>query len=316
MKNLALSALLLAASPSALLAQDALTPTDVLEFGQIAATGRLQATTLKATAVSAAIDLDLDSLSYQFVLEGAVGLGMGFELEAEIPYQFAGDTDGDGTILGLPATLDSEQSGFGDLQLRPIYRFLKEDASSPQLVLGLILVAPTGNDKDGEAEINSAALGFQPGEEGGIGSGVWSYGVMAGVSKKLGPVEPYLAGTFVWGGERDVDGVDEDRADVGTLLAGAELHLTEQARLDVRAFFQSVGKDITEDDAVKQEEEAHTQFGGQILLYIKLGGALTLVAGGSAVAVEDHEVDDTLLLDAEDAFYWTAQLGLHLFFGK
>ncbi len=328
MTRIALAALLLGALPAVSRAQDALTPTDVLEFGQVSGTGRFQLVNGSANLViddpTVDLDLDVDIVAYQFVFEAGVGLGMGFEVELAIPYQIQGTSEGDGSgILGPPfppgyssLETEGEELGFGDLEARAIYRLLKEDASTPQLILGLIIVAPTGNDKRGETEFVVNGTQAVESEEGGIGNGVWAYGLGGGISKKLGAVEPYFLAGYVWGGTRQRNGVDEDRSDVGSLAFGAEWHATPQWRIDTRATLQFVGEDVTEDGRLEQKEEAHLQYGGQALLYVNLGTGLTLVAGGGATFIEDHETDDVSRTELRETFLWSLQIGLHVLLGK
>ena len=311
---------LLTTAASEALAQEepkhALTLTDVLEFGQFSLTGRLALFDGKATLAdpTGAADLDFDLTTFDFSFEGAVGLGQGFEVEVAIPYQFVGDTDGDGDLGGVPVDFESENEGFGDLEVTPVYRLMLEDESTPQWIVAAIIVAPTGNDKRGRPEISAGPLS-QSGEKGGIGEGVWNYGLGTAVSKRFGIAEPYVGFSYVIGGKRSRNGVDEDRADVGSILLGSEWHVSPDATLDTRVFIQFSGEDVTEDGGVKTKEEANVSYGFQTEVYIHLGSGFSLLAGGAVLAVEDHEVDDTGPLDIEDTVLYGVQIGIHYFFG-
>ncbi len=296
------------------LAQEGLTPTDVHEFGAFSASLRMELADGRGEFTGTGVDLDVDLAQYRLILAGAVGLGMGFEVEASIPYQIDGEVETDGTFLGAPADTEQESLGFGDLQLGLVYRLLKEDATGPQLIVGALIVAPTGNDADGRADGNLGAIALD-GEEGGIGDGVWKYGVGAGVSKRLGGVEPYLVAAYVFGGDRSHDGVDEERADVGTISLGAELHVTEQATIDLRVTGQFVGEDVQEDQGVEEAAERHFDHSYAAALYIDLGPGLTLVAGAALGFVGDHETDKATGAELEDTMIYSFQLGLHFNFG-
>lgn len=296
------------------MAQEGLTPTDVHDFGAFSASLRMELADGKGDFTGTGVDLDVDLAHYRLLLAAAVGLGMGFEVEASVPYQIQGDVKTDGTFGAAAADTEQESLGFGDAQLGLIYRLLKEDATGPQVIVGALIVAPTGNDADGRFEGTLGATSFD-GEEGGIGQGVWRYGVGAGISKRLGMVEPYLVAAYLFGGERSHDGVDEERADVGTISLGSEFHVTAQATIDVRVTANFVGEDIQEDQGVKEKAEKHFDHAYAAALYINLGPGITLVAGGGVEFVGDHETDTATGTELEDTMVYSLQLGLHFNFG-
>ncbi len=295
-------------------AQEGLTPTDVHDFGEFSASLRMELADGQGDFTGTGVDLDVDLAQYRLVAAAAVGLGMGFEVEATVPYQITGEVETDGTFGGLPADTEQESLGFGDAQLGLIYRLLEEDATGPQVIVGALVVAPTGNDADGRADGTLGAFTLD-GEEGGIGQGVWKYGFGAAVSKRFGVVEPYLVGAYLFGGERSHDGVDEERSDVGTVSLGSEFHVTPQATIDVRAIAQFVGEDVQEDQGVKQEAEDHFDHTYAAALYINLGPGITLVAGGSVGFVGDHETNQTTGTELEDTMIYSLQPGVHVNFG-
>lgn len=295
--------------------QDALTPTDVLEFGQFSVTGSFRMNAGSGTRTDLATDVDFDSKAYLFQLSAAVGIGMGFEVELSIPWQFLGTTEGDGTFLGADVTTEQAVNGFGDLTLAAIYRLLKEDTLTPQWIAGIIVQPPSGNDKRGDPEVILGGVLQQVEDEGSIGDGVWRYGFLTGVSKRLGIVEPYGLLSYVIGGTRTRNGIREDRADVLSLTGGVEWHVTPDATIDTRAYYQFVGRDITESSLAEEKAEPHGQFGAQALLYIRMGGGFTLVAGGGATLVQDHEIDATTGTQEEDVIFYQLVIGLHFLFG-
>lgn len=315
-RGFAFLGLLLAGAPAAWAQEDALTPTDVLEAGQFTATVHLQFLSGHGDLRSDPVfEAELEEQTFEAMLGVAVGLGAGFEVEFSIPYRFRGTVEGDGELLGMSFESEDESLGFGDLQIAPIFRLLREDAFSPQIVIGGIAVAPTGNDKRGDTEVEIGGVPVLDGEEAGIGQGVWKFGALAGISKRLGLVEPYVLVSYVWGGERERNDVDEERADVTTVLAGAEWHLSPAARLDTRAIFLFVGKDVVEDAGREVVAESHFRYGLQASLYAHLGGGFTLILGGGVLFAEDHTTNEADDVTLENAFEWTLGVGLHLFIG-
>lgn len=304
-------------SASAALAQEkhALTPTDVLEFGQFSATGTFRMNAGTGTLADPTTDVDLDTESFLFQLDAAVGLGMGFEVELSIPWQFKGSLEGDGTFGGSSIELEQDVDGVGDLTLAAVYRMLKEDSLTPQWILGVVVVPPSSSAKQGQAGVILGGVQTQQEEDAAIGDGVWKYGFETGISKTMGLVEPYALVSYVFGGSRTRNGVRENRADVLSLVLGAEWHVTPAASIDTRAVFQHEGKDITEDNLAKAAEEAHWNYGAQVGVYINLGGGFTLVAGGAVFLVEDHQTNDLTMIDQNDAFFYQVVFGVHFFFG-
>lgn len=295
-------------------AQDALTPTDVLDFAEFSVTSLFQFARGQGTLKNTSIDLDLETNAYQVEVDAAVGLGMGFEVELVLPTQMRGTLESDGTFLGFPAETHQNNNGFGDLQIHLIYRLLKEDAQAPQWIVGVIGVAPSGNDNRGDAEIKLGGFKIQSEDDGGLGQGVWKYGAETAISKRLGILEPYLGANYIFGGTRQRNGVREERADTVAILAGAEIHVSPEVTLDLRGLAQWQGQDITEENGSQRTENTHWQYTAQAQLYYRLGLGFTLVLGGGVIFLEDHLTDQQAGTKFEDGFGWYIHAGLHFYF--
>jgi hypothetical protein len=289
---------------STAVAQDGLTPTDILDGGRVSVTGRLQFTQGQGTLTDGTIDLDADISEFQLILEGAVGLGMGFEVEASLPYQFTGNLEIEGTGIEQ----DFEEVGFGDLILSPVYRLLGDGKEGLQVIAGAMIVLPTG--KKEPAELN--------GEEGGIGDGVWRFGALAGISMRAGFIEPYFTIEWLSGGKTEVqnNAIEVERPDLWTLTLGSEFHFGEKITFDLRTFVEIVGDETEEDSlGVEATEESHFQNAWQAQLYCTVGSGLTLIAGVGVSFLEDHTVDNTANIDLEDTFFYSATVGIHIVLG-
>jgi hypothetical protein len=297
-------------------AQDGLTPTDVLPMGRFTATARLQTQlgtgTFDAFAGTVSEDIELRTFAVQF--EAAVGIGYGFELEASLPYAFTLETEVDAT--GLDIT--EESKGIGDMNLGANYMILPDSASGPQLMVGAFMVLPTGDDTPSVAEVQSTIPALnQAGEEGGIGEGAFTFGFLAGISKRMENLEPYLLFRYRLGGSNEEDNIDTDYADVGSVLLGLEIHSGEQVTLDVRAVLDFYSKEVEEDTTgAKSTEEAYVQYGLEGRLYASLGSQFSLVIGLGFRALEDHAIDEEADLNIEDTFVYGAEIGLHIVLGR
>lgn len=309
-----LSALFFLLCASAAWAQDdALLPTHLIEGGQVFGTATFRYLQGKGDAAILGVSGDFEQKAYFLQLDAGVGLGMGFEIDASIAGEFSGSTRAD--FPGAGVKFESESRGFSDLALAGIYRLLKDDKALPQLIVGAIVVAPVGNDKKGQPKTVVGGIQTQDGTESGLGQGVWHYGLEAGISKNLVVVEPYLMTSYVFGDKRTENGVHEDRSDVWSLTVGAQWHLSPQATIDTRAIFNREGVDKTENNGARAKEEQHFTYTGQVSLYAHLGGPATLVIGGGATFVEDHEVNDLAQLNIKNDYVWFVQIGIHLLLG-
>lgn len=303
--------------------KDGLTPTDVLEFAQITVTGSYRGTLASAslTQDSAGIDIDLESVADSFGLDLALGLPFGFEVEAHILWQFNGGSEGDGNLGAAEYESKQEVDGFGDLEIDINYALIKEGVVLPHWMIGIIYVAPTGDDKEGEAEQTVNGVQVTNDEDGAIGEGVWKFGLSTGLSKKISIAEVYALTSYVWGGTRTKNGIDEDAADKWTIIAGVEIHFNEYVRLDPRVFLQHVGESEKEeyDDVLgvyyQAQEESYWAYGFQASLYVKLGMGFTGVLSGGAYLAQDHEANDYNQLEIEDLTAYFFQVGLHFFLG-
>ncbi|MBI3857054.1 MAG: hypothetical protein HY293_15315 [Planctomycetes bacterium] len=298
MTRRSLPVFLLLACASAARADDALLPTHLVEGGQVFATATARYGGGKGDATVFGSKGDFDQSIFQLQLDAGIGLGMGFEVDASIYYQFVGDTHADFAAAGVE--FDSVSRGFSDLALEGRYGILKDSKVLPQLVVGAIVVAPAGNDKPGQTGTKVGGVSTSTKEEAGIGQGVWHYGFEAGLSKNLVVVEPYLATSYVFGDKRTVNGIHEDRADVWNLVVGARWYVTPLAALDTRAVFSRPGVDKTENNGSQVKEEPHFTYTGQLTLQSQLAPAVTFLAGGGVVFVEDHEVNDLVQLNLKD----------------
>ena len=326
MRNVSIAAALLVMAGVARAQQDGLTVTDILAPGQYSVTTGIAIAEAETTLpIPGFAVVELESSTMQLFLDIGVGLGDGFELEFMIPYQFAGTDEGSATaVFPLPVgaitmELEQDKTGFGDLEINGNYRILEESADSPQFIFGAILVLPTGNDKRGQAELDIIHPLFPgievEGEDGAIGDGVFRYGFGTAISKRFGVLEPYLGLQYVIGGERERNDIDEDRADVLSILLGTEIHLTETSTLDLAILLQDQSEDITEQGRVEVEEEDHSGYGVQAQGYFDAGASAAIVVGFTAFWIEDHMPDITSPVDLQDSFLWQISFGVHFLFG-
>jgi hypothetical protein len=308
--------LFLAGASTAWAQDDALLPTHLIDGGQVFVTGTNRYIGGGGDAEILSSPGDFTVSVFQLQLDAGVGLGMNFEIDASITYQFIGKTKSDFNVGGNNVEFDSENVGFSDLVLNPRYAILRDSATSPQLIVGGVLVAPVGNDKSGQSEQKTNGFVTTSGEDGGIGDGIWRYGFQTGLSKRIAILEPYLLTSYVWADPRKKNGVEEERADVWNLTLGAFWHLSPMATLDTRFIVSRESDDKSENTGTQVEEEAHFNYTAQAALHLRAGSIATFIIFAGATFVQDHEVLDQIQLEVSDDINWFAGVGLHLLFGK
>lgn len=294
--------------------EDVLTPTDVLESGKASFTARFSYTrgTGKFKNSTNGTDLDAELETFQILLEAGVGLGHGFELELEIPYQIRGTTEAEGMLPPFgPSRLEFEEEQFGDLTVRGIYRLFKEDASHPQWIIGAIGIAPVGWGREADPEL-TFFLGTVDGETGGIGERAWKGGIMSAISKRFGVVEPYFAGSYVFAGDTEIRDKTIERRDFGVAMAGLEIHVSPQATFDLRGSLTFNDEEVTRENNTTDTEEKHVVVTLQAQVYMRLGSGVTLVVGGGATGIEDHLQSREDNTEIEDFGAYFLQFGFHV----
>jgi hypothetical protein len=294
-------------------AQDGLTPTDVLPTGRFTADARLLLSFGEGTLDSGPASLDGDIRQFVAVFEAAAGLGMGFEIEAQLPVAFTSELSFEES--GVEYT--EESRGLGDLSLGLNYALIQQAKDEPQLIVGAFILLPVGDDDPSEPEISGAGIFDQPGEEGGIGDGAFGFGGQIGVSKRFGQVEPYFVFRYFVHGESEQDDIETDHADVATLLFGLEVHAGDQITLDFRAQVDVVGEETDEDELGDETtEEEHLTYGARGRIYLSLGSQVAIVAGVGISAVQDHALNEESDFDLTDTWLFDAEFGLRIVFGR
>lgn len=313
MSKTAWSAVLVLACAAPAAAQESLLPTYVNSTGEVTAEAILRYIAGQGTLANPAFEIDFENSSFFGEVRAAVGIGGRFEIEASFPYQF----DGTGEADESGVEFEVETAGIGDLTLEGNYVITPASKDSPQVVAGLVLVVPVGDDDFGVPEVRIGGVQIQDGEDGGLGQGVFKIGLGVAVGKQV-------TGAYVYGGARflvplgkqDGDDVEVDRPDTFTLLGGAMLGLGERSNLDLRLIFNYLGDEVAEDDAGGEEtEEAHINLTLEPRFYFSVGSMATIIVGGTLGWEQDHAIDEESDLDLEDVFVYGLSLGLHLRLG-
>src|SRR5688572_32445475 len=102
-------------------AQDGLTPTDVLPMGRFTANARLAMSLGEGTLESGPASLEGDIRNFFVIFEAAAGLGMGFEIEAQLPVAITSEVSFEES--GVEYT--EESRGLGDLTLGANYAIIQ-----------------------------------------------------------------------------------------------------------------------------------------------------------------------------------------------
>jgi hypothetical protein len=299
----------LCASPVA--AQETLLPTDILEQREFTVTTELRYTVLEALLVDPLSVLDFKQTQLLADLRIGVGLGGGFEIEGSFPIAFRNRAKADEEdFLG---DFEIESGGLGDLTVEGNHLL------SPQLMGGLVLVLPTGDDDLPVAEIRFDGDVIQEGEKGGIGEGVFKAGFQVGLSHEADDGQIYYGRIrYVLAlGTQEEDDFEIEHADVFTLTLGALLPLGENWDVDLRWNLAILGDEVAEADTGEEAtEESHFSIDFESRFLVKVGRTSTLILGLGFGWIQDHEVAEEDDAELEDAWGWGLTLGLHVKWGE
>ncbi len=176
--------------------------------------------------------------------------------------------------------LKENKSGFGDIPVGLAFALLKEDASTPGLLVRGALELPTGDDEDG------------------FGNGRFDLGVGLVAEKSLGPLTVTAGVDYAWIRRSDfMKGIDLDLKDLIGAFLGAEVRIF--SFLSGLAAVDYLSKPL--DDIPLSETRRD-----QVMLI--LGGAVDLGEG----AVFRFDITEDLVSDASPDF--SLRLGLDLRF--
>ena len=294
-------------------AQDYLLPTHVSAPGEINISAELRYQAGEGTLSNPSFEVDFEETHVLGLFRFGVGIGSGFEIEASAPFEFSGTGEADESGVEF----EVETAGLGDLMLEGNYLISPMGKDAPQVLAGLVVVLPTGNDDFATPEIRVGGVEVQQGEEGGLGQGVFKIGVQFGVSQKVTGAHIYGAARFlVSTGTQDQDDLEIDHPDVFSLLAGAMIPLGETSNLDIRLNLNYLSDEVAEDDfGDESTEEAHFNVNLEPRFYFTVGSTATIILGGSLGWQQDHAVDEEAELDLEQVFTYGVTLGLHLRLG-
>lgn len=295
--------------------QEGLTPTDVLTTGRATVAGRLSAEIGSGSLQNDTLDFDEsgDISRFDLLLEGAVGIGMNFEIEASLPITFVEKLEFDSS--GVDFTQESK--GLGDLSLGVNWAALRDGKDTVQLMFGAFVLLPTGDDDRGQPEINLNGVQIQDGEDGGLGTGAFQFGFQAGLSKRLSVLEPYVLFRYLVGGNGDDGEIKTDFPNVATLIVGSEFHFGDALTIDGRLIVNLVDEEVREDDTGGETTtDSYSQIALQGRVYLSLGPSVTLIAGIGAYNDSDHEIIQEANLELNDVWVFTAELGLQIALGK
>ena len=300
------------ASPVA--AQESLLPTHISGPHEITVTAELRYTSISGFLSDSLGELDYRETHVLADLRFGVGVGGGFEIEGSFPVDLQGRARADESDLEI----EIETGGLGDLTVEGNYLLRPATGSSPQIMAGLLLVLPTGDDDLALAEIRSAGSIVQEGEKGGIGDGVFKAGFQFGLSQRSEEGQVYYGQIrYVFPlGTQNGDDFEADHADVFSLTVGGLLPLGEKSSLELKWALGVLGDEVVDfETGGDATEEAHYSIAFESRFLFNMGRTSTLILGLGFAWIQDHELIEQDDFELEDAFGWGLSIGLHFRLG-
>jgi len=309
----ALSFLLVFGCITSVGAQESLLPTHVSDAGEVTVTAALGFGAGQGTLKDTTFKIDFKNRNFTGDFRVGVGVGGGFEIEGSLPFQFSGTGKADDNGVEFKV----ETAGLGDLTLEGNYLLVPSTKATPDVMAGLVIVVPAGNDDFATPELTVGGVTVQQGDKGGLGEGVYKFGLQFGVSQKVTGAEVYgRARYLVSTGKQDTGNVEVDHPDVFTLVGGAMVPLGDTSNLDVRLTVNYLGDKVADDVVTgKSTDEAHLDLGLEARFYFTVGSTATLVLGAGIGWSQDHAVDKESSLDLEQVYTYGVGVGLHLRLG-
>lgn len=323
LRNLVAVAVLVAALTfcASAYADNRLLPTNVLRPGRFMLQLDYDYSSFRGKQTLPGLESDIKGEGHTINLNFGFGLVKDMDVEIECSYvatetaEFEVDLSSWG--MGV-AEFRGYTEGIDDTTLNLRFLLAKEKRDDVNFSFNLIGIFPSGERKDGQPEIKIKGtipfLQEQDCKRDYPGTGVASYGAGLALSGTSGDFEPYLAGSYIFGGRRRRHDIKEHYADEATIILGMQVHSSDEAALDLSFTAIHASPETTEDDRDRSREAAHWAGGVSLTMYMEFADDATFMIGISYFLLESHMVDRDTRARMEDASGIIANIGFHVLF--
>jgi len=301
-------------SAGSIYADNKLLPTDVLDPGRFFSDIRYGYTSLEGQIASSGMETDVEGGEHRINYVLRIGIANGFDVEASTSYLAEGSINWEAdTFLGH-VEMKTLEEGIDDTTVSFRFKLAEEGRDGVNFTFALIGVLPSGQRKEGEPEIHLDGVKLQDEKAGSPGNGVVSYGAGFSVSGRSGNFEPYLLGSYIFGGRRERHEIDEHYADQAQLQVGIQWHTSPHAAFDFSIMAVRNSPQAQEEDRSKTVSNSFIMGYAFIGMYFEFAPNATFILGAAYGLMESHVVNRSDGARMEGVSAFVPSIGLHLLF--
>jgi hypothetical protein len=295
-------------------ADNRLLPTDMMDPGRFFMEFGYALSSGSGELDMGGIDVDAKFEEHRIPFGLGFGLSPGVDVDIHSGYVATGTgrMEAD-TILGH-VEMKTYVEGIEDTSLSLRFRLADERRNGANVIFALTGVFPSGYRKDGEPEIELNGTKVNDLKRDYPGEGVVSYGGGFAISGTSGSIEPYMVGTYIFGGKRKRHDIKEHYADEAALTLGMQVHTSPHAAIDFSLSVMHNSPETVESDRSRSRESGFLMGGASLRMFFELAPDTTFYIGIMYVMIEGHQVDRDSGDKLKDASSIIPSIGFHILF--
>lgn len=294
-------------------ADNRLLPTDMLEPGRFFGELTYSFSSGSGELALAGQEVDVKSEEHRLQVHIGFGLADGVDVDIATPYLATGTTNFEADIGFGIVKIDSYAEGFDDTTFSVRFKLADRRANGADFLFGVIAVFPSGYRKDGELGVELGAIDVRP-KRDYPGEGVISYGAGFAMSGSSGSFEPYMTGTYIFGGRRERHEIDEHYSDEAAVAVGLQAHTSPHAAFDIAFSASRNSPQTSENHGDRVRAAAFIAGGVRLAMYFEFAPDATFVLGVSYIMVESHLTDKDAGLRLRGVTSIVPTIGFHVLF--
>jgi hypothetical protein len=295
-------------------ADNRLLPTDMLDPGRFFMEFGYAFSSGTGEVEMGGIDVDAKFDEHRINFGFGFGLAPGADVDIRTGYIATGSgrMEAD-TFLGH-VEMETYAEGVEDTAFSLRFRLADEQTNGANVIFALTGVFPSGYRKDGQAKIELNGVEVQDQKRDYPGEGVVSYGAGFAVSGTSGSIEPYMVGSYIFGGRRERHDIDEHYADEAALTLGMQVHTSPHAAFDFSLSAMHNSPETVESDRSRSREASFLMGGASLRMLFEFAPDATFYIGITYVMIEGHQIDRDSGDKLKDATAIIPTIGFHILF--
>jgi hypothetical protein len=291
-----------------------LLPADMLDPGRFFSQLSYIHTASNGKLTFAGEETGLKSEEHRIQLSFGFGVTNALDVEIAVPYVATATSRlKENTVLGL-VEMSTYTEGLDDTQFHLRLRLADEKTSDVNILFSLIGVFPSGERKDGQPRLKLDGVELQDYERDYPGEGVISYGAGFAASGPSGRLEPYVAGSYIFGGRRIRHHIKEHYADEALLQAGLQMHAGPQVTFDFCLLGIYNSSQTYEEDRDRVREDPFLIGGISLAAHLEFAPNVTFIIGAAYTMIESYQIDRDADIKMKDTKVVRMTVAFHILF--